>query len=182
MLLALGKIAVTTAALLVPSDTVKCDTARVDGPTLIAFLAVTQNEVDADDAGQITEVLSDFQYHLDDARRDLEPLGVAVFEFYSDCIAVAGLPDPEVLRPREMQSRVGYLAIDVEGRRHLVGHVLTDIEIVQFVRDILLDGGSEGSEDDGGLERAQQPAPNKRLAPPLPSVAAENPPRPAGRW
>lgn len=55
---------------------------NVSGPTLIAFFApVTQDEVDNDN--EISETLSDFQWHLREVKQKLQKAGISVNEIYA---------------------------------------------------------------------------------------------------
>jgi hypothetical protein len=85
----------------------------VRGPVIVAFLAVTQREVDEDtSAVGLATVLDDFQYHLDNDRAQLRTAGIELVETYADTIRVlrTGLPDTLIL-PRRSAQRVGYLLV-----------------------------------------------------------------------
>jgi hypothetical protein len=81
------------------------DTIRIIGPTVIAYFAVTQAEVDAD--AEAMEALADFQHYLPSMERRLAACGVNVAETYRTVFLRHG-EAVERFAPSAREVRVGY--------------------------------------------------------------------------
>ena len=115
-----------------PARTTALSTAKkavvVTGPTLVAFFAISQSEVDADPDG--AEALGDFRHHLGGARAALERAGFAVHETYADTVRLLVSGRTIDFRPREHSVRIGYYLI-APGRAPQIEYgVLTNDDVV----------------------------------------------------
>lgn len=104
------------------------------GPTVIAFFAVTQAEVDDDSSSNIATVLDDFTWYLPKVEPVLRTHSVSLVESYRDTIHIVA-PRGPLLRivPRD-SVRVGYIFWRA-GREPLITlGVRTDMDLICLAR------------------------------------------------
>lgn len=103
------------------------DTLRIAGPTVVAFFAVTEAEIEADDVAM--EALSVFQYHLPAMERGLAGCGVTLLETYASSVHLVRGGRVELLHPRELPSPAGYLMIDDGRPAEILEGMYTDADL-----------------------------------------------------
>lgn len=108
------------------------DTVVVDGRTVLAFFAVTEDEVDAD--ADLGEVLSDFQHYLPGVREELKGQGIVLFESYADTIVVMRGGRTERFLPRTREVPVGYVLYAPGRPPHVLEGVMTDVDLLDAAR------------------------------------------------
>jgi hypothetical protein len=103
----------------------------IQGPTVLAHFPVTQAEVDADD--DVAEALTDFQFHLGNARDDLTRLGVAVAERYTPTVRYR-IGDRVVTFAPPSDSGVAYVLLTPDRAPRIYYGVLTDTDLVELTQ------------------------------------------------
>lgn len=113
----------------------RVDTLVVERPTLVAYFAATQAEID--EAPEIGEAMADFQHYLVAARDSLERRGVLVRELRGDSLVVRHDSATRLLLPAAQQSAAGY-AIYAPGREpRILDGVMTDAALLAAVDEYL---------------------------------------------
>jgi len=104
------------------------DTLIVDGPTVLAFFATTQAEIDGD--GDQATALNDFQYYLPVVRDSLQHRAVGLREYYGDSLLVIRGREAELFLPREHLSAVGYVLYAPNRTPRILYGVMTDADLL----------------------------------------------------
>ncbi len=104
------------------------------GPTLIAFFAITQGEIDSDSTG-IVNAVDDFQWHLSRVITDFRGRKVNVVESYSDTLLlVAGPGKPRLFVARD-SLRVGYIFWSPSKNLQVLWGVMNDVDLLCTARE-----------------------------------------------
>ena len=111
------------------------DTLAVVRPTVLAYFAATQAEID--ESPEIGEALADFQFYLMGARDSLEKRGVLVHALYADSIAVRLDSTTQLFLPRQQRSAVGYVIYAPGRSPELLDGVVADSALLGAVDEYL---------------------------------------------
>ena len=111
-----------------PGGSIPGDTISILGPTVVAYFAITQAEVDADDNAM--EALSDFQYYLPAVESGLLACGVATVETYASRVVLLRGDTVDVLAPKEHDVQVGYRLVRPGRPALTIEGVHTDVDLL----------------------------------------------------
>lgn len=100
----------------------------VSRPTVVAYFATTQGEIDAD--GGAGEAIFDFQHYLPGQRSGLARMGIHLVETYADTLVIRSPGVRGLLVPRGRSSDVGYLLVAPGRAWEIMDGVATDVDLV----------------------------------------------------
>ena len=105
------------------------------GPTIIAFFAVTQAELDQDSTSGIVNALDDFQWYLPKVAPILRAHNVTLVERYQDTLLLIPLNMPRRTFVARDSVRVGYILWRPPNETQVHWGVMTDIDLICTARD-----------------------------------------------
>lgn len=107
---------------------------RVRGPTLVAsFPATAQAQIASDD--RLSQMLHDFQSHLDEIRDDLTGAGVQLYEWYAPELRLHTGPTPVSFDTPAESLQVTYYFIEPGRLPCVLRGVQTDTELLSAARE-----------------------------------------------
>jgi len=105
------------------------------GPTVIAFFAATQSQIDADSGGGITTALDDFEWYLPKVTPVLRAHGVAFVDSNKDTLQLVPLSGPERRFVARDSVRVGYILWRPAHESRVFWGVMTDMDLICASRE-----------------------------------------------
>ena len=111
------------------STAVEEDAIQVSGPTLIAFFAPA-SQSESDERAELSEIMSDFQWHLGRARESLESSGVSVHERYDRAIRILNGGKMRVYMPSAETIGIGYYLVSLNREPKVLEGIFTDVDLV----------------------------------------------------